>query len=116
MVESYQDASDSRVVLERPILGPPNEEGVQMSNEMRHAADEAAGDAIAEAVTADTLHADAVQKAVESEALREAADELAAQAIVEEAMAEDLAADAVDDAETSVALAEMGEEVDRDDG
>ena len=60
--------------------------------ELEAAAEDMAEDAVEDAASRPSaLHDDAVEKAVEAEALYAAADELAAEAVVEEVVAEDLA-------------------------
>lgn len=80
--------------------------------EMKEAAEEAAGEAMEEAALADALEQDAVEKAVEAAALEEAAEELMAEAVVEEAMAQELGEEAEAGAEAAVVMEEVAGEDD----
>jgi hypothetical protein len=101
-----------RLLTSRAILRTPTYEGEElaMDDELMDAAEEAAGDAVDEAVVAEALHEDAVEKAEAAVELEAAAEELAAEAVVEEAIAEDLADTAVADAEAASLLAEAAED------
>jgi transcription termination factor Rho len=96
---------------ETPVVGRVRRRST-MDEEMKKAAEEAAGEAMEEAALADALEEDAVEKAVEAAALEEAAEELMAEAVVEEAMAQELGEEAEADAEAAVVMQEVAEEDD----